>query len=87
MNTEDHDTSGPAQPRLIDIVQAELVDGVAVSKALREKIETAKTTAKKRYYLKKLKKNNIHVMQMLQAADRLKRREESTATEDQNTDD
>ena len=61
-----NDTSTP-QPKLIDIAKAEFMHLLGQAKEYQEKISAAKTGAKRNYYKKKLKKNNVEAMQMLVA--------------------
>lgn len=74
-----NDTSTP-QPTLADIVRAEIASLRDTSLQYRKIIDTAKTNYKKQYYMKKLKKNNKKLMEMLIALDRLPT---STATNKQ----
>jgi len=75
------DTTGPRQPRMIDVVAAELQDLQQQSVSFRESIDTAKTAAKKNYFKKKLRKNNKRMMNMLVAFEKLRGRSISTATD------
>lgn len=57
--------------QLLDVIRAEVQSLITTSMSLREKIEKAGTSVKKEYYKKKLQKNNVRLMEMLQYADRL----------------
>lgn len=81
---QEESTAEFSQPRMIDIVAAELQDLQADSLRFRDAIETAKTNAKKNLYRKKLKKNNKKMMNMLVAFDKLRGKEASTATDAEN---
>ena len=66
---------------ILDVIQAEITDLMKLSQNYRERISSAKTSVKKNLYEKKLKKNNIKLMDMLMAADKiLKRRERENGT-------
>jgi len=80
----DVDTSADTQFRMIDVVAAELQELQSDSMRFREEADTAKTSAKKKYFMKKLKKNNKKMMNMLVAFDKLRGREVSTATDAEN---
>jgi len=49
------------------IIQAEINDLITVSAGYQAKINTAKTDLKKEYFMKKLKKNNEKLFEMLVA--------------------
>lgn len=72
------DTTGPAQPRLIDVVAAELHDLQNESMNFRKKIDEAKTQVKRQYYKKKLRKNNKRMMNMLVAFEKLRGRADTS---------
>jgi hypothetical protein len=84
MEDAQENTSAPSQPRMIDIVAAELTDLQATSLTFREKVEGAKTNAKRQYFMKKLKKNNKKMMNMLVAFEKLRGKEVSTETNAEN---
>jgi len=69
------------QPRMIDVVAAELRELQDDSLRFREAVTGAKTSAKRKYFLKKLKKNNKKMMNMLVAFDKLRGREADTSTD------
>ncbi len=79
MNKKEPDTTASGQPRMIDIVAAELKDLQTDSLNFRGQVETAKTTTKRRYFQKKLKKNNKRMMNMLVAFDKLRGRQVDTS--------
>lgn len=81
---EEADTTGPKQPRMIDIVAAELHDLQQYSLKFRTAMDNAKTKAKKTYYQKKLKKNNKKMMNMLVAFEKLRGREADTSADAEN---
>lgn len=54
------------------------------SQDYRGKIETAKTSTKKEYYKKKLKKNNLKLMEVLTTMERLSRLQDKKDLEDNN---
>ena len=78
------DTSSDSQPRMIDIVAAELQALQADSLKFRDNIANAKTSAKRNYFTKKLKKNNKLMMNMLVAFDKLRGREADTSHDAEN---
>ncbi len=80
MNTDPNDTTASGQPRMIDIVAAELKELQTDSLNFRGQVETAKTTTKRQYFQKKLKKNNKRMMNMLVAFDKLHGRQVDTST-------
>jgi hypothetical protein len=84
MTDKENDTSGPSQPRMIDIVSAELRDLQADSLKFREQITNAKTSVKRKYFEKKLKKNNKRMMNMLVAFDKLRGRHADTSIDADN---
>lgn len=57
---------------LNDLVQGEVQRLMATSKEYRNKIDNAKTKTKKNWYLKKLKKNNAKLMNVLIALEKVK---------------
>ena len=59
------------QPSVLAFIRAELAKLVKISQQYRETINASKTSIKRKFYFKKLKKNNKRIMQMLVAADRL----------------
>ena len=81
-----NDTSTP-QPKLIDIAKAEFMYLLEQAKEYKEKIDTAKTGAKRNLYKKKLKKNNIEAMQMLVAIEKLEAKEGDTSGREDDTED
>ena len=64
---------------LIDIAKSEFTRLVGMARKYQEKINTAKTGAKRNYYKKKLKKNNVEAMQMLVAIEKLEAKEGDTS--------
>lgn len=58
---------------LDDIVHGEVQRLMATSKEYRNKIDNAKTKTKKDLYLKKLKKNNTKLMNILVALEKVKK--------------
>lgn len=74
----------PARPTLKDRLVVEVQRLVKVSKNLQDKINNAKTKAKKDYYLKKLKKNNTILMDMLLRLDAMTKKEEQNEQEENN---
>lgn len=61
---------GPSPVELA--VKAELQEHLRLAKQYQEMIETAKTEFKKKFYRKKLQKNNAKAFQMLVALERIK---------------
>lgn len=57
---------------LNDLVQGEVQRLMSTSKEYRNKIDNAKTKTKKNWYLKKLKKNNAKLMNVLIALEKVK---------------
>jgi homoserine kinase len=49
------------------IIQAEINDLITISAGYQAKVNTSKTSLKKEYFLKKLKKNNEKLFEMLVA--------------------
>lgn len=60
-----------------DIVRNEVQQLMATSKEYREKIDDAKTKTKKDWYLKKLKKNNTRLLNVLVAIEKVRKAKES----------
>lgn len=54
---------------LDDIVRYEVTRLIMTSKKYKENIDTAKTSAKKKYFEKKLKKNNEEILELLATAE------------------
>lgn len=60
---------------LLDMLQFELRDRMTTALDIKNKIDTAKTSAKKKYFQKKLKKNNIEAAKVLTAIERIAQQE------------
>ena len=75
------DTTGPKPPSTLDIARGELHRLVHISAEYQRRINTAKTRAKVQFYKKKLKKNNLKVMQMSVAVDKLEKRHGDTSSD------
>ena len=56
---------------LLDMLQYELRERMTVALDYKNKIENAKTSVKKQYFQKKLKKNNIEAAKILTAIERV----------------
>ena len=69
------------QPNVDDLIRTELKRLMAQSKEFRDKIESAKTKTKVSVYKKKLKKNNIKLMNIMVALERLKKSTEEPTGE------
>ena len=57
---------------LLDLLQLELQEYMRNALNLKERIDGAKTDYKKKYYNKKLKKNNMEALKILTAIQRVK---------------
>lgn len=55
-----------------DSIKIELENYINISKTYKDKINSAKTKAKAKFYIKKLKKNNKIVADLLIGLDKLK---------------
>lgn len=55
-----------------DTIIDEIKKGLVRAKDFRDQIVNAKTEAKRLYFQKKLRKNNINVAQLLEALERIK---------------
>ena len=60
-------------PTVVQMLQYELRERMKTALDYKTKIETAKTEHKKKYYGKKLKKNNVEAMKILTAIERVKK--------------
>jgi len=67
----------PTEPTIKDLVLLEVQRLVTISKMYKEKIDTAKTKPKKDLYLKKIRKNNEKLADMIMRLERLNRIESS----------
>ena len=67
LKSEDEITQNPPRPKIAfrDILVAEIKRLVTISKHYQAKITASKTEVKKKYYLKKLGKNNAVLADML----------------------
>ena len=63
------------QMSVTEMLQIELREHMTTALNYKQKIETAKTQAKKDFYNKKLKKNNLQAARILTALERLKQRD------------
>jgi len=54
-----------------DAIRAELIEKIELSRQYNTKIQEAKTSTKKKYYLQKLKANNNLVSEMLLTLDKI----------------
>ena len=68
-------------PNIDSLIREELQRLMLYSKELRDKIESAKTKTKKDLYQKKLKKNNLKLMNIIVALDRMKKTSEEPVSE------
>lgn len=64
-----------------NILVDELQDMVAKSAFYKERMQNAKTAAKKQFYFKKLTKNNNAVLNALYAIDRVEKKDEPSNIE------
>ena len=73
----EYQTVPNSKPSLKDLIMIETKRLVALSKSYKEKIDTAKTKPKKDLYLKKLRKNNKKLADMIMRIERLNQIESS----------
>lgn len=69
------------QPAIDDLIKSELKRLMLISTELRDKIKSAKTKPKKDIYTKKLKKNNLKLMNIMIALEKLKKGVEEPQSE------
>ena len=69
------------QANVDDMIRTELQRLMLLSKELRDKIKDSKTNAKKNLYSKKLKKNNLKLMNIMTALNKLQDKGGETAGE------
>jgi len=74
-----------SMPQLIDVVSAEINNAIATSLSLKKQIKESKTTIKREFYKKKLKKNNQDLIQMLFAFDKLEQQRKNVVSTKENT--
>lgn len=63
----------PVELNIMDILQMELRRHMETALDYKKKINSAKTSYKKSYYQKKLKKNNTEALKVLTAIERVKK--------------
>ena len=73
-------TQQPQEISIMDILQMELRRHMEVALEYKKNIEGAKTESKKKYYAKKLKKNNTEALKVLTAIERVKKNQGSRKT-------
>ena len=75
------DVAKPEQPSkqigIMDMLQMELHRYMKQALEFKRKIETAKSAYKKKYYEKKLKKNNMEALKVLTAIQRVERQQKT----------
>lgn len=64
---------------LLDVLHMELQEHMKTALSLKKKVEDAKTDYKKKYYSKKLKKNNIAALKIITAIERVKKNQKQRA--------
>ncbi len=66
------DDQEQVKPKVDDLIKQELQRLMALSKKYRDMIDGAKTEPKRNLYSKKLKKNNLKLMNIMVALEKLK---------------
>ena len=69
------------KPSIDEMIRGELQRLMLYSKELRDKIESAKTKTKKDLYSKKLKKNNLKLMNIMVALEKIQKSSEEPISE------
>lgn len=79
---KDEEESKPVT--LLDMLQYELRERMTVALEYKNKIDGAKTSSKKQYFQKKLKKNNVEAAKILTAIERVALQQKIKETEEKN---
>jgi len=76
--TDTTDSTTTPQPTLAQIIESEIKHLSDISKVYQKEINEAKTSYKKKYFHKKLKKNNEKLFEMLIALQKVPKRTDTS---------